>query len=981
MPDLRLHMLGELEVIRDGVALPLPPSRKTRCLLAYLALQERPLRREMLCELLWEIPDDPRGSLRWSLSKLRKLVDSEQRLRILADRNTVAFATADVAIDVLEQRRAAASPQEVSDEELARLVESGGGEFLAGLDLPDFHDYHAWFIGERERALRDRAVLLREWLRRVEHVPERALQPAVALVALLPHDEDARARLIRLLVQLGRQDEAQRQYRLGVEKLAEVGAADSGSLRAALQPPASAAPPQPASAARPALAPVQAPEYSLVGREAEMARLREWMDRPSGARVVLLRGEPGIGKSRLLQAVALLARERDAGLLKASAFESERMRPFGVWNDALRRALPDNATSQMLAGGEQVSRQQVFDSLVEVLRTETGRHPVVVLCDDAHWVDEASASALHYVVRTNRRQPLLVVASSREVELRENTALQQVMRGLRAEDLLDELPLQPLSAAEIQRLVGQQFPAADAAALAAEVGGNPLLALELARAGVEGGSSLAELVVERMAFLDDTAQAVLAWSAVLAPRVSARNLAHAGNLDEAGVVDALERAEQLGLLLPGERGLRFSHELIRRAVYERIAPSRRHAMHRRVAELLEVEAALDLDLAADLAHHARLSGDPLMAGKAMVSAGRLCLRFYANEEAMALYREGLAFADQLTEAQRVCLVLELGEIRMNAQPEEVSRTLVEEFVDLAEQAMDHGSRAHARLGYQMASYLRWMHGEIGPARRFSLQAERVSRGASEESQVLGLAEAAKCLALLERDLSQADAMVMEARALAQRHACDYAAVPLTLGILRYYEERYEEALDCLEEARGLAKAEGDRFSEYMINEYLAMVEIERGDCRAAERHARAMAAIGERLREGSERPFADALLALCRFAQGSGEAGLEEALAALRLADAKQRLAYVLNRAAMCYLKEGRPAVARECAREALEQAQVMERPSEALLALLNLERVHRADPALEPASRMAQIEQLVRGGVAGWARRRCDELLETTTP
>ena len=67
--DLMLHVLGELRVVRDGVAVTLPASKKTRALLAYLALNSRPHRRERLCEVFWELPDDPRGSLRWALSK------------------------------------------------------------------------------------------------------------------------------------------------------------------------------------------------------------------------------------------------------------------------------------------------------------------------------------------------------------------------------------------------------------------------------------------------------------------------------------------------------------------------------------------------------------------------------------------------------------------------------------------------------------------------------------------------------------------------------------------------------------------------------------------------------------------------------------------------------------------------------------------------------------------------------------------------
>src|SRR5688572_33334413 len=100
MGSLALQFLGDLTIARDGEALELPPSRKTRALLAYLALNRRSFRRERLCELLWEIPDDPRGSLRWSLSKLRRLVDDDEHPRIVADRLTVAFDPTGVAIEI-----------------------------------------------------------------------------------------------------------------------------------------------------------------------------------------------------------------------------------------------------------------------------------------------------------------------------------------------------------------------------------------------------------------------------------------------------------------------------------------------------------------------------------------------------------------------------------------------------------------------------------------------------------------------------------------------------------------------------------------------------------------------------------------------------------------------------------------------------------------------------------------------------------------
>ncbi len=86
---LEFRVLGEFEVVRDGATVSLPPSRKTRALLAYLALSRQKHRRERLCEIFWEVPDDPRGALRWSLSKIRPVVDDPVHPRLIADRNSV----------------------------------------------------------------------------------------------------------------------------------------------------------------------------------------------------------------------------------------------------------------------------------------------------------------------------------------------------------------------------------------------------------------------------------------------------------------------------------------------------------------------------------------------------------------------------------------------------------------------------------------------------------------------------------------------------------------------------------------------------------------------------------------------------------------------------------------------------------------------------------------------------------------------------
>ena len=126
MGSITLNFIGNIAVAHDGEPQTLPPSRKTRALLAYLALNPRPFSREYLCELLWEIPDDPRGSLRWSLSKLRRLVNAEGSAHIEADRNSVALNTvviARVAQDYLLHASSGITSAALGDHD--RAIESG----------------------------------------------------------------------------------------------------------------------------------------------------------------------------------------------------------------------------------------------------------------------------------------------------------------------------------------------------------------------------------------------------------------------------------------------------------------------------------------------------------------------------------------------------------------------------------------------------------------------------------------------------------------------------------------------------------------------------------------------------------------------------------------------------------------------------------------------------------------------------------------
>lgn len=231
MASLSIRLLGEFQVVRDGTPVTLPQSRKTRALLAYLVVTGRRHRRERLCQLLWDVPDDPRASLRWSLTRIRPLVDGPDRERIVADREFVAFDATGVPVDLAQVRRAVAGgPETLSTERLLDLAAAFGGQFLEGMALPDQQDFEAWILAERDGARRTRASLLSALLPRLMATPEQALPHAPDLVEADPWSLSAHVSLLECLVRTGRREEADLQRSRSERDLAQAGTKDLAAL-------------------------------------------------------------------------------------------------------------------------------------------------------------------------------------------------------------------------------------------------------------------------------------------------------------------------------------------------------------------------------------------------------------------------------------------------------------------------------------------------------------------------------------------------------------------------------------------------------------------------------------------------------------------------------------------------------------------------------------------------------------------------------
>jgi DNA-binding SARP family transcriptional activator/predicted ATPase len=966
---LELRLLGEMAITRSGEPLVLPPSRKTRALLAYLALTGRSHRRERLCSLLWDVADDPRGALRWSLSRLRALVDEPEQPRIRAGRDNVAFAPEGARVDILALRqRCATGLETLTLDDLRSLVAEFRGELLEGLDLADFLDFQAWCVAEREEARKLHATLLRTLVARLADDPEAALPHARALAAVDPLDEPARAGLVRLLAVTGRWREAEGQYEAARRLLRDLGGQGSGELEAAWR----SAPGAIEAARRPetdgAATPTPSAAVSgLVGRQDECRRLAALLEeatRQRSARAVLLTGEPGLGKSRLLAELATLARAGGGSLLEGRAFEAESG-PFGPWVDALRQLPPGSVRPALAADlgallpelarddGAPPSRDRLFAAVVTLLSELAAAAPPVVLAiDDVHLLDTASAELLHYVTRTCRHRPLVVALAARAGELHDNETALRTVRSLREMGLLAEMPLAALGREATRELVRAAAPEVDADEVYAESGGNPLFALEVARFLPEREGpmprSLVEIIRHRVARLPAEAGDVLRWAVVLGHGFDASLLGELADLDLDRLLGSLELLERHALLraqsegaAPG--GYDFAHELVRRAVYSDISQPRRRLMHLRVAERLgKVEAAETV--AASLAHHAALAGESALAARACVRAGRLFLRQFANAEAWAVARRGRRHAAEVAEPARTGLVLELLQVELQARRPQETAATADELGALAERALDLGDAEHARLGFHMLSYLRWEEGDLSDAQRHMLRAEAVSRAGDERARITAMAEAARCLVLLERDLPRAEALALEAGARAARAGLRPSAVADAQGMLRQHQGRFAEAEELFEEARLEARGAGSAMDEFQALEHHVVLFQQQGDWTAALRLARDLAALGEKLREGSEAPFARALLALSRHALGeeAAEDALDAALDELRGVDAKQRLAYALTRAARLDLEQGRARRARERAEEARRAAEALGRPSETILAKLTLVRACR---------------------------------------
>lgn len=232
-PPVELRLLGPLAVRRHGVAITLPASRKVRALLAYLALAPHPVGRSQLCELLWDGPSDPRGELRWCLSKIRGLVDGPVRPRLETSGDTVRLDLADGVVDAAEVALAAQQGiAAIAPERLQALAALFTGEFLDGLEIERSPAFTGWLTAQRRRFRGCRIALM-------EHLAASApdelrLGRLEAWLALTPFDPRVNGLVLEELARRGRIREGEAHLAAAIRQF-ETEGLDGSALRQAWQ--------------------------------------------------------------------------------------------------------------------------------------------------------------------------------------------------------------------------------------------------------------------------------------------------------------------------------------------------------------------------------------------------------------------------------------------------------------------------------------------------------------------------------------------------------------------------------------------------------------------------------------------------------------------------------------------------------------------------------------------------------------------------
>jgi DNA-binding SARP family transcriptional activator/RecA/RadA recombinase len=691
---LEVRLTGGLQLWADGAELTAPASKRARALLAYLALNPGAHSRARLAARFWPdvLDQSARASLRVALTELRHALGAAA-VYVVATRETVALDGPELRVDtrVFQEALAQSDPQ--------RALEACSGAILEGFDEEWAHearDAHAHTLGEAlEQAARAAAE------------PGEMLRLTRAQVALDPLAEAPNRRLIERLAAVGDRAAALSAGRQFGERLrSQLAIAPSRETRALLDElrREEPAPVPPSPRLRRAYA------TAFVGRQTELDRMRaSWagVQMRRERRIVLIAGEPGSGKTRLTHEFASAAMAGGATVLLGRCSE-EPLAPFEPFMEALGQA----GAADVLRPGDAEdagARHRLFDAVDSALTDLATRAPLLLILDDFHWADRATLLLTTFLLRSERRGPMLVLGTYRDTELGRHTPLTAALAELKRDGAMDRIDLRGLRLAEVAALSRSLLGSDEIAPqLHARTDGNAFFVEEVLTELSQSGpsavpQSIRHAVGVRLSRMSDAANELIAAAGVLGLEHDARALPATAGLTADAAEEALDELLRARVLRPADAPHRFefSHALVREVVHAESNALRRARLHRRAAQALTAlgrdrhleEIAMHLFEAAS-SDDARLAAD-MLARAAHRALDRLAYEDAAERFARAL--EALQLAGAEDESGPVLLAR--GDALLRAGEADPARAVFGAARALALRRGDDTLLAKAALGF------------------------------------------------------------------------------------------------------------------------------------------------------------------------------------------------------------------------------------------------------------------------------------------
>ncbi len=729
-------------------------------------------------------------------------------------------------------------------------------------------------------------------------------------------------------------------------------------------------------------------ESPMVGREQLLDTLEQWLLSPLGesAPLLLLTGEPGIGKTRLLEALVDSADQHGWQSCWGSAFAAEQLRSYGVWIDLLRTAHLSERLPRLEDTSTDVqNRGQLLDAMVQGLTAVASPDkPLLLLFDDIHWLDDASTALLHYVFRLMGQGPLRIACASRQQELHENSAVLTLIKSLRRAKRLQEVAVPPLSANAISALVKpfchpqvdeSLVSPLDAQKIYGDSGGNPLFALEVARANTEETGDLHGLIDDRLQRLDGAARDLIPWAAALGRRFNSESLALAASYPPMQFLLAMEQLEQQQIVRPVHSGVStsfdeqgsydFVHDLVRQVAYEQLSLPRRRIIHGQLAKILDSQTVED-DLSSQVAYHAGLAGNHALAARASVTAANRSLRLFAYTHVIQLVSQGLEHCRHLPSCDRILYSAQLLRTRVLAGVSKSDATTVEAQIQQQLSDLVGLNLAEAEAAARQAlTLLKYTQGKLTDVHQQCLEAIDVLPPIPK-LQAENLAANGCCLAEIERDMDRAEVTLLEAQALANPLGESISDIDLGLGCIYRYRGDYDLARQHLSAALQVAQQhtpnQRDQLNESNSLANLAMVSWDSHQPDLS--YAQALLELAPNLPQGSAAAFAEALMALSAYGNDpddQSQTAVTEALRQLDQLDAQRRRGFIASHAAEIALQHGHGVAALTYARIAEQAANIVEHPNDMAVAnalcvlaaclLDDREIIQHHEQALQPPS------------------------------